>query len=154
MLNLNSPLDPSGSANEEIYKIIIYDDICEKIIAPLMLVKDLRKQGVTLELQIHKERLHVPTIAVYFVEATETNIKRIIADAFRSLYDTFYLNFSSSIPCPLLEGLASGCVEKVAKVHDQYLEFVTLEDNLFSLAQKLMRCVKCVNRLECIKPSR
>ncbi|KAI4342616.1 hypothetical protein MLD38_027222 [Melastoma candidum] len=79
--------------------------------------------------------------AVYFVQPTQINVQRIVADASRSLYDSFHLNFSSSIPRTLLEDLASGTlgsdsVDRISKVHDQYLEFVTLEDNLFSLAQK------------------
>ena len=142
MLNLNQPLNAAGTANEEVYKILIYDKFCQNILSPLIRVKDLRKHGVTLYFLIDKDRkpvLDVP--AVYFVQANQSNVQRIIADASRSLYDSFHLNFSSSIPRPLLEDLASGTlssdsIQRIAKVHDQYLEFVTLEDNLFSLAQK------------------
>ncbi|XP_010547924.1 PREDICTED: SEC1 family transport protein SLY1 [Tarenaya hassleriana] len=142
MLNLNQPLNPGGTANEEVYKILIYDRFCQNILSPLIHVKDLRKHGVTLYFLIDKDRkpvLDVP--AVYFVQPNQSNIQRIIADASRSLYDSFHLNFSSSVPRPLLEDLASGTlnsgsIDKIAKVHDQYLEFVTLEDNLFSLAQQ------------------
>ncbi|EXC31558.1 SEC1 family transport protein [Morus notabilis] len=142
MLNLNQPVNATGTANEDVYKILIYDRFCQNILSPLIHVKDLRKHGVTLYFLIDKDRkpvLDVP--AVYFVQPTPPNIQRIIADASRSLYDTFHLNFSSSIPRPLLEDLASGTlnsdsISRIAKVHDQYLEFVTLEDNLFSLAQK------------------
>ncbi|KAF8056334.1 hypothetical protein N665_1274s0010 [Sinapis alba] len=135
MLNLNQPLDQ----NVECFKVLIYDDFCKDVIAPLIRVKDLRRQRVTLELPIHdNERKHVPTVAVYFVQPTETNIQRIIADVSISLYDTFHLNFSSSVPRPLLENLASGTLHSgsIESVHDQYLEFVTLEDNLFSLSQQ------------------
>ncbi|KAG7540750.1 Sec1-like protein [Arabidopsis thaliana x Arabidopsis arenosa] len=138
MLNLNQPSNP----NEECYKALIYDDFCEKIIAPLMQVKDLRKQGVTLPLSINKKREAVRDAAVvYFLQPTESNIQRIIADASRSLYHSYHLNFSYRIPRPLLETLASGTLnsgstERLAMVHDQYLEFVTLEDNMFSLAQE------------------
>uniref|UniRef100_M4E6S9 SEC1 family transport protein SLY1 n=1 Tax=Brassica campestris TaxID=3711 RepID=M4E6S9_BRACM len=142
MLNLNQPLKQSGTANEEVYKILIYDKFCQNILSPLIHVKDLRKHGVTLYFLIDKDRKTVRDVpAVYFVQPTHSNIHRIISDASQALYDTFHLNFSSSIPRPLLEDLASGTlksgsVEKVSKVYDQYLEFVTLEDNLFSLAQQ------------------
>ncbi|KAI5647715.1 hypothetical protein M9H77_33720 [Catharanthus roseus] len=144
MLNLNQPLNPSGggTANEEVYKILIYDRFCQDILSPLIHVKDLRKHGVTLYFLIDKERKPVADVpAVYFVQATKSNIQRIISDASKSLYDSFHLNFSSSIPRPLLEDLATGTVnsdsiQRISKVHDQYLEFVTLEDNLFSLANK------------------
>ncbi|KAK3421151.1 hypothetical protein EUGRSUZ_G01854 [Eucalyptus grandis] len=144
MLNLNQPVNPSGTANEEVYKILIYDKFCQNILSPLIHVKDLRKHGVTLYFLIDKDRKPVHDVpAVYFVQASQVNIQRIVADASRSLYDSFHLNFSSSIPRPLLEDLASGTLnsnsnslDRISKVHDQYLEFVTLEDDLFSLAQK------------------
>ncbi|KAL6211120.1 hypothetical protein ACLB2K_016348 [Fragaria x ananassa] len=142
MLNLNQPVNATGMANEEVYKMLIYDKYCQNILSPLIHVKDLRKHGVTLYYLIDKERNPVPDVpAVYFVQPTHANIQRIIADTSNLLYDSFHLNFSSVIPRPLLEELASGAVNsdsihRISKVHDQYLEFVTLEDNLFSLAQK------------------
>ncbi|GLT63221.1 hypothetical protein SLA2020_358000 [Shorea laevis] len=142
MLNLNQPVNSAGTANEEVYKILIYDKFCQNILSPLIRVKDLRKHGVTLYFLIDKDRKPVHDVpAVYFIQPTQSNIQRVIADASRSLYDSFHLNFSSSIPRPLLEDLASGTlnsdsIDKISKVHDQYLEFVTLEDNLFSLAQE------------------
>ncbi|XP_050226399.1 SEC1 family transport protein SLY1 [Mercurialis annua] len=142
MLNLNQPVNSTGTANEEVYKILIYDRFCQNILSPLIHVKDLRKHGVTLYFLIDKDRKPVHDVpAVYFVQSTQLNIQRIVADASKSLYDSFHLNFSSAIPRPLLEDLASGTlnsesIDRISKVHDQYLEFVTLEDNLFSLAQK------------------
>ncbi|KAK2663396.1 hypothetical protein Ddye_001970 [Dipteronia dyeriana] len=142
MLNLNQPVNATGTANEEVYKILIYDRFCQNILSPLIHVKDLRKHGVTLYFLIDKDRKPVHDVpAVYFVQASQQNVQRIIADASASLYDSFHLNFSSSIPRTLLEDLASGTlnsdsIQRISKVCDQYLEFVTLEDNLFSLAQK------------------
>ncbi|KAF8377709.1 hypothetical protein HHK36_031093 [Tetracentron sinense] len=142
MLNLNQPSNSSGNANEEVYKILIYDKFCQDILSPLIHVKDLRKYGVTLYFLIDKDRKSVPDVpAVYFVQANQSNIQRIIADVSRPLYENFHLNFSSSIPRPLLEDLATGTlksdsIHRISKVHDQYLEFITLEDNIFSLAQK------------------
>ncbi|CAM8917458.1 unnamed protein product [Rhodiola kirilowii] len=142
MLNLNQPVNATGTANEEVYKILIYDRFCQNILSPLIHVKDLRKHGVTLYFLIDKDRKQVHDVpAVYFVQATQSNIQRIVSDASKSLYDVFHANFSSSIPRPLLEDLASGTlssdsIHRISKVHDQYLEFVTLEENLFSLAQE------------------
>ncbi|KAL8150291.1 hypothetical protein V2J09_020099 [Rumex salicifolius] len=143
MLNLNQPVNSAtGMANEEVYKILIYDRFCQDILSPLIHVKDLRKHGVTLYFLIDKERKPVSDVpAVYFVRPTPDNVRRIAADTARSLYDLFHLNFSSSIPRPLLEDIASNTlrsdsIHRISKVHDQYLEFVTLEDSLFSLADK------------------
>jgi hypothetical protein len=54
------------------------------------------------------------------------------------LYDSFYINFSSSIPRSLLEEFATLTLEAnsahlVSQVYDQYLNYVCLESNLFSL---------------------
>lgn len=146
MLNLNQPITgtttTTTTTNEEAYKILIYDKFCQNILSPLIHVKDLRKHGVTLYFLIDKDRKPVHDVpAVYFVQPIQSNVQRIIADASRSLYQSFHLNFSTSIPRPMLEDLASGTIasdsiQRISKVHDQYLEFVTLEDNLFSLAQK------------------
>ncbi|XLR59746.1 hypothetical protein S83_010418 [Arachis hypogaea] len=143
MLNLNQPINASSTtANEEVYKILIYDRFCQNILSPLIHVKDLRKHGVTLYFLIDKDRNPVHDVpAIYFVQPTPNNINRILSDASRSLYHSFHLNFSTSIPRPLLENLASGTlasdsIQRISKVHDQYLEFITLEDNLFSLADK------------------
>ncbi|KAJ4966262.1 hypothetical protein NE237_018111 [Protea cynaroides] len=142
MLNLNQPLNSSGNVDDEVYKILVYDRFCQDILSPLIHVKELRKFGVTLYFLIDKERKPVPDVpAVYFVQPSPSNVQRIIADVSVPLYENFHLNFSSSIPRPLLEDLASGAVKsdsihRISKVHDQYLEFVTLEDNMFSLAQK------------------
>ncbi|KAK8314936.1 hypothetical protein V6Z12_D01G206200 [Gossypium hirsutum] len=142
MLNLNQPVNSTGTANDEVYKILIYDKFCQNILSPLIHVKDLRKHGVTLYFLIDKDRKPVHDVpAVYFVQPNQSNIQRIVADASRSLYDSFHLNFSASIPRPLLEDLASGTlnsdsIHKISKVYDQYLEFMLLEDNLFSLSQK------------------
>ncbi|MQM02498.1 hypothetical protein Taro_035262 [Colocasia esculenta] len=150
MLNLNQPPNPSGTGpapaasarGEEVYKILVLDRFCRDVLSPLIHVKDLRKHGITLYFVIDKERQAVPGVpAVYFVQPTPANVARIAVDAGRGLYESFHLNFSSSVPRPLLENLAEGVLRsdaahRIAKVFDQYLEFVTLEDNLFSLAQR------------------
>lgn len=47
MLNLNQP-PTKISITEPVWKIIIYDRIGQDIISPLISVKELREQGVTL----------------------------------------------------------------------------------------------------------
>lgn len=47
MLNLNQPQTKLG-ASEPVWKILIYDRLGQDIISPLMSVKELREQGVTL----------------------------------------------------------------------------------------------------------
>ncbi|KAG8087646.1 hypothetical protein GUJ93_ZPchr0010g10593 [Zizania palustris] len=80
------------------------------------------------------------TPAVYLVCPTAANVDRIAADAAAGLYASFYINFSTCVPRPILERLAyataaSRSAHRVARVADQYLDFVCLEEGLFSLAQ-------------------
>lgn len=47
MLNLNQP-QTKNSITEPVWKILIYDRVGQDIISPLISVKELREQGVTL----------------------------------------------------------------------------------------------------------
>lgn len=58
--------------------------------------------------------------------------------AMQGLYDVLHLNFVHSISGQQMEQLAGGLVkadaaQRVAKVHDMYLSFATLEAGLFCL---------------------
>lgn len=141
MLNLNNPVGASGIADEEVYKILLLDRLGRDIISPLLKVDELRKHGITLHLMLDSERQNIPDVpAIYFVRPTEQNVKRIVEDAGKGVYDKFHLNFTSSIPRVLLEDLAAGTLKgdslhRIARVHDQFMEFISLENDLFSLAQ-------------------
>ncbi|KAG8091392.1 hypothetical protein GUJ93_ZPchr0012g20940 [Zizania palustris] len=130
-----------GDGEEEAYKILVMDSPCIALLAPVLRVGDLRKHGVTLHLNIDKARQQVPDApAVYLVRPTAANVDRISADAAAGLYASFHINFSTSVPRPILERLASATAasrsaHRVARVADQYLDFVCLEEGLFSLAQ-------------------
>ena len=78
---------------------------------------------------------------IYLVEPTSDNIRLISSDLQRSLYQTAYVNFLSSIPRSLLEEFAAktaqdGTSDKIAQVYDQYLNFIVSEPDLFSLGLK------------------
>lgn len=121
------------------WKILVYDAYCRDIISPLLKVGDLRKQGITLHLLLDGEREAITDVpAIYFVQPTAVNVKRIGDDCARALYESYYLNFTPAVPRPLLEELAaatleSGSVSQVSRVVDQYLNFVSLEEHFFSL---------------------
>ncbi len=99
----------------------------------------MRENGVTLHMALHSDRQPIPDVpAVYFLEPTADNIRRVAQDLASGLYETFHLNFSSAIPRPLLEELAAASSQHahlVAQVYDQYLNFVSLESNLFTQQQ-------------------
>jgi sec1 family domain-containing protein 1 len=142
MLHLNLQQQEEQGEEEEAYKILVMDSHCVSILSPVLRVNDLRRHGVTLHLGIDRPRQAVPDApAVYLVRPTPANADRIAADAAAGLYGSFHLNFSTSLPRPLLERLAAACAasqvaaQRVARVTDQYLDFVCLEEGLFSLAQ-------------------
>eukprot|EP00933_Yihiella_yeosuensis_P028601 TRINITY_DN22440_c0_g1_i1.p1 TRINITY_DN22440_c0_g1~~TRINITY_DN22440_c0_g1_i1.p1 ORF type:complete len:655 (+),score=137.53 TRINITY_DN22440_c0_g1_i1:134-2098(+) len=121
------------------WKVLIYDKFCQEIVAPLLKVGGLRNHGVTVHWNIATERSPVAdTPAVYFVEPTEANIKKISEDLANGLYENCYVNFASAVPRQLLEELAKGALEgsaaqKVAGVFDRYVSFVSLGPQLFTL---------------------
>ena len=103
MLRLNQ--DSTSSANnndmktwESSWKVLVYDKYCQDILAPLLHLSELRTHGITLNMLITNEREAVADVpAVYFVQPTRENIDRIVKDCTANLYDSFYLNFSTSL---------------------------------------------------------
>lgn len=138
MLNLNQQLTKT-LAGEPVWKILIYDRVGSDIISPLLSVQELRDLGCTLHIQLHSDRDSIPDVpAIYFCAPTEENLGRIAQDFQNSLYDVYHLNFISPISRQKLEDLAAaalthGCVANIHKVYDQYLNYITLEDDMFIL---------------------
>eukprot|EP00179_Madagascaria_erythrocladioides_P029795 CAMPEP_0198354152 /NCGR_PEP_ID=MMETSP1450-20131203/114208_1 /TAXON_ID=753684 ORGANISM="Madagascaria erythrocladiodes, Strain CCMP3234" /NCGR_SAMPLE_ID=MMETSP1450 /ASSEMBLY_ACC=CAM_ASM_001115 /LENGTH=124 /DNA_ID=CAMNT_0044060385 /DNA_START=20 /DNA_END=391 /DNA_ORIENTATION=+ len=109
MLNLNKS---ERDEKYEVWKVLVYDERCRDVIAPLMNVGQLREQGVTLHMGLHAQRLPVPDVpAVYFVEPTADNVRRIAADCRARLYDTVYVNFAGHTRRALLEQLAADTLD-------------------------------------------
>ena len=125
--------------DQEIYKVLVVDRFTKGIIGPLLKLSDLRKQGVTLVLDLDKQREPIPDVpAVYFVQANDSTIAAVSRDVAAGLYDSFHINLALSCPRSLLETLASNTVstqsvQRIAKIYDQYMSFIALEAGLFSL---------------------
>uniref|UniRef100_A0A7S2IYM0 Uncharacterized protein n=1 Tax=Zooxanthella nutricula TaxID=1333877 RepID=A0A7S2IYM0_9DINO len=139
MLSLDSQGTWDGATT---FKVLVHDMFCRDVIGPLLNVGALRSQGVTTPMSLHHDRQPQPGVpAIYFVEPTEENIKRIVEDleAGRSgLYESVYINFASSVPRHLLEQLAKGALNagaanRVAGVFDRFVSFVSLSPHLFAL---------------------
>nr|XP_058913208.1 sec1 family domain-containing protein 1 [Kogia breviceps] len=153
MLNFNVP-HIKNSTGEPVWKVLIYDRFGQDIISPLLSVKELRDMGITLHLLLHSDRDPIPDVpAVYFVMPTEENIDRMCQDLRSQLYESYYLNFISAISRSKLEdianaALAASAVTQVAKVFDQYLNFITLEDDMFVLCNQNKELVsyRAINR--------
>ncbi|KAF5285352.1 hypothetical protein FQA39_LY04451 [Lamprigera yunnana] len=138
MLNLNQ-VSTKASLAEPVWKVLIYDRAGQDIISPLISVKELRELGVTLHVQLHSDRDPIPEVpAIYFCAPTEENLDRICQDFQKAVYDVYHLNFICPITRQKLEDLASAalqsnCVASIHKVYDQYINFISLEDDLFVL---------------------
>ncbi|OXB83907.1 UNVERIFIED_CONTAM: hypothetical protein H355_009391 [Colinus virginianus] len=153
MLNFNVP-PVKNSTGEPVWKVLIYDRFGQDIISPLLSVKELRDMGITLHLLLHSDRDPIPDVpAVYFVMPTEENIDRMCQDLRNQLYESYYLNFISAISRSKLEDIANAAiganaVAQVAKVFDQYLNFITLEDDMFVLCNQNKELVsyRAINR--------
>ncbi|KAK6337517.1 Vesicle trafficking between the ER and Golgi [Orbilia blumenaviensis] len=157
VLNLNAdkpkqdPDDPtSGTAfvsaaplvdeeGDPLWKVLVFDNLGRDVISSVLRVNDLRANGVTIHLNLNSQRHPIPDVpAIYIVEPTSENIKLITKDLQAKLYETTYINFTSSIPRALLEEFAAITAQtqtssQIAQVYDQYLNFVVSEPDLFSL---------------------
>lgn len=132
---------PAGTSYNQ-WKILIYDAPCRSIISPLLSVSQLRSRGVTLHLLISTDREAIPDVpAVYFVEPTRANLQIIASDCSKRLYSKVHINFVSKLDRSLMEEFGklmvqNGCLDMIASLHDQYLDFVCMEQCLFSLSNK------------------
>ncbi|KAF9201583.1 Vesicle trafficking between the ER and Golgi [Haplosporangium sp. Z 27] len=145
MLNLNKKPEPVSQdqvipmASEAEWKVLVFDGFGRDVISSVLRVNDLRENGVTVHMLLKNERQPIPDVpAIYFVEPNSENIRRISEDLSNHLYDSYYINFSSVIPRPLMEELAastipSGSSAQIQQVYDQYLNFICTEPNMFSL---------------------
>jgi hypothetical protein len=118
------------------------DKTSQDILATSLRVQDLRDNGVTLHMQLSSERPPLPDVpAVYFVSPVQESLDRIVKDLQNNLYESYYINFTSAIPRPLLESFASqiardGTGDLIQQVFDQYLDYIVLEPSLFTLLPK------------------
>ncbi|KAK8024655.1 hypothetical protein PG993_012721 [Apiospora rasikravindrae] len=142
----NGSLAPTGpiltAEGEPIWKVLIFDDLGRDVISSVLRVSDLRSMGVTMHLHINTNRHPIPDVpAIYLLEPSPKNLEGITNDLQRGLYTPAYINFTSSIPRPLLEDFAAQTAatetsEHIAQLFDQYLNFIVSEPDLFSLGMQ------------------
>lgn len=131
-----TPLSPLLS--DPVWKVLIYDQAGQEIISPLLKVNELRENGITVHMHLNSDRLPIPDVpAIYFIQPTLENLKRIGQDMERKIYESYYLNFTFAIPRPLLEELAtisisSNASNQISQVYDQYMNYICLEERLFT----------------------
>ena len=158
MLNLNEKVDSKlgPSESEPVWKLLIYDSAGQDIISPILNIKELRNCGITLHLKLHSDRDAIPDVpAIYFVAPSDDNINRICSDMRNHLYDQFFFNFITPISRQKLEDLASAalqanCSNSIKKVFDQYLNFISLEDDMFVLREHQSQAISYYGEDNCL----
>ncbi|KAI1847102.1 hypothetical protein JX266_006977 [Neoarthrinium moseri] len=160
ILNLNQDTDPRdddehhangtlapagpllGADGEPVWKVLVFDDLGRDVISSVLRVSDLRSLGITMHMHLSASRHAIPDVPViYMLEPSPKNLEAITSDLQKGLYSPAYINFTSSIPRPLLEDFASqtataGTSEHIAQLYDQYLNFIVAEPDLFSLGMQ------------------
>jgi hypothetical protein len=123
------PKTATSTTNLPTWKVLVLDKQSQDVLATTLRVQDLRELGVTLHMQLNADRPPLPDVpAVYLVSPSRESIKRIAIDLDKGLYESFYLNFTSTLSRPLLEELASLVVESGS---DSLIEQVSLSHTLF-----------------------
>jgi len=153
MLNFNAHAT-KASLSEPQWKVLVYDRWGQDIISPLLSVRELQDLGVTLHLLLDSDREPITDVpAIYFVMPTDDNIKLICKDFQCGMYEYYYLNFISAISRGKLEDLALAAIQtnstsQISKVFDQYLNFISLENDLFALRHQDSRSISyyAINR--------
>lgn len=121
------------------WKVFVYDQPSFEVLTALLKTAALRTCGVTLLHRVENERQPVAEVpVVYFLEPTAANVRRVLDDLSKGLYESCYINFTSAAPPALLGELARGArsaraVQRVAGVVDRHLAFVALSAVCFSL---------------------
>ncbi|KAM3139011.1 hypothetical protein pb186bvf_008822 [Paramecium bursaria] len=120
------------------WKILVFDNCSQRILSTLYRVGDLREKCITLHLNLNqkRERLY-GVLTLYLIKPSIENINLIIEDFQRDLYQRVIINFIH--PITDIEYLAKelskipGAVQKIQKIYEHNLDFISLNQNLFEL---------------------
>ncbi|EQB60563.1 vesicle protein sorting-associated [Vairimorpha apis BRL 01] len=124
--------------HENPWKILIIDDRTQQIISPLIKIKELREMGITSYFLISNKRYKIGnTPAIYFI----SSIMDIPKDIYEDLYSEYYIHCVNTIKRKDLEKVAinlskQGLGLKIKCVYDQFIDFVSLQDDFFSFEIK------------------
>jgi sec1 family domain-containing protein 1 len=128
----------SKTSDHPPWQVLIVDAPAQEILCALFSLRDLRRLGVTLQLGIDRPRDPVPDVlATYIVAPTPENVAWLLKDVQnRNLYRRVTVAFTSTVSRQLLAAIAAQITapSPIVRVLDLHASFVSLEQNLFSLA--------------------
>ena len=109
------------------FKVLVFDTSSQNIVAPIMKVGKLRDCNILLHQNITQSRERVPDLpAIYLIEPTTENFKKLAADANKNLYDFLLISFTRPLSQGQMENFAAELVKvnvthKVLRVTQEYL---------------------------------
>ncbi|EMD49779.1 vacuolar protein sorting-associated protein, putative [Entamoeba histolytica HM-3:IMSS] len=110
-----------AESTESKWKLLVFDKFCSELIESHFVVSDLRKNGVTMILNIENQRQKIDDVeAIYIIQPTKKNIEIICQDIQNELYESFSLCFSNELSQKQMKYLAKEVVqlEKIYKIKD------------------------------------
>ncbi|KAK6089226.1 hypothetical protein P3W45_001800, partial [Vairimorpha bombi] len=107
------------------WKVLILDTHTQSIISPLLKIKELRDCGITSYFLISNTRYPISnTPAIYFV----SDVDEISKDVLDNLYSDYHIHSSKLAVTLSRKGLGL----KVSQITDQYVDFISLQDDFFT----------------------
>lgn len=84
-----------------------------------------------------REKVH-GVKAIYFIQPTEENLKKLNEDFAKDLYDSIYINFASFVSNEYLNEIAkyalrNNAVYKIKQVYQHHLNFISINKDFFTL---------------------
>lgn len=121
--------------SKENRKILICDEYGLMVISSMFKMKEMVEKGVTSIEPLMKNRQPLKMEAIYFVSATEVNIKRIIQDFSNSpLYLRAHIFTTGHISLNLIDEIKnSNLIKRLKTLSESYLNFFVKEKNVFTL---------------------
>lgn len=134
--------------SEDVWKMLIYENVGRESIAPVLSVSELRAAAVTLLFLFHNVFNSISNVSeVYFVEGTKQNVYRIAMDVSKGTCASIRVNLTGSIKREMLEYFGKQIASlsssnrmnsvvphfRIGRFYDIYNSFNSIQPNLFSL---------------------
>jgi len=119
------------------FKVLLFDDVGQSVIAPVMKVGGLREHNVTLHMNLASKRQPVPDAAcVYLIEPKEDAFRKVAEDGL--MYDYLFINFTKPLSQEQLsqfsiEMVKANCIQRVCQVHQHYLNYQVIAPTFFTI---------------------
>ncbi|KAJ6251936.1 sec1 family domain-containing protein [Anaeramoeba flamelloides] len=121
------------------WSVLVYDRFSKRVLQSIANLELFEKTNVPIQLKFEEKRTKIGDVsAIYLISNTEESIEKFLFDLKESIYDHYYLNFNGIIEQAFLKKLATevskiGKSEKIKQVTSQYLNYIPISSNMFTL---------------------